>query len=168
MRVPCPDYVSALRDNEVFVFGSNNSGFHGAGSAGLAQRGTTKNTWRSDLKFNHALKTPLGSDVRKGLWSELGVGRGYQVGTEGKSYAIATVTRPGARRSISLVEILDQFIELGKFANNHTKLEFLVCILGGGYNGWTIAEMQGVYQKWCHDNPPPSNVYLRLEYEYRI
>jgi hypothetical protein len=36
---------------EVLVFGSNRSGFHGAGSAGLAFRGDSRNTWRSDPFF---------------------------------------------------------------------------------------------------------------------
>jgi hypothetical protein len=167
MRVSCPDYVSELKDDEVFVFGSNNSGFHGAGSAGLAQRGTTKNTWRSDAKFLAALKTPLGDLSRRGVWAELGIGRGYQQGNDGMSYAIATVTRPGAKRSIPLADILSQLIELGEFASNHMKLNFLVCILGGGYNGWTVSEIQDVYFLWCNENPPPLNVHLRQEYEYR-
>ena len=47
--------ITSLKPNEVFVFGSNFSAFHGAGAAGYAQRGDSKNTWRTDKKFQEAL-----------------------------------------------------------------------------------------------------------------
>ena len=62
-----------------------------------------------------------------------------------------------------VVKIYFQLYELGDFAKFNLDLEFLVCILGGGYNGWTVAEMQTVYRRWCEDSPPPSNVLLRKE-----
>jgi hypothetical protein len=37
---------TSLKPNEVFVFGSNSTGFHGA--AGLACWGDSRNTWRND------------------------------------------------------------------------------------------------------------------------
>jgi hypothetical protein len=43
--------VASLEADEVFVFGSNRDGFHGAGSAGLACRGDASNSWRSDERF---------------------------------------------------------------------------------------------------------------------
>ena len=163
----CPNIITHLDDDQVFVFGSNNSGFHGAGSAGFAQRGTARNTWRSDAKFLAALKTPLGDLSRRGKWAELGVGRGFQQGSDGMSYAIATVTRPGARCSISLDEIHAQFMELGEFALERHELEFLMGVAGGGYNGWSVEDIRGVYRTWCAVCPPPSNIVMPEGYDFR-
>jgi len=42
--------ITTLASNEVFVFDSNESGFHGAGAAGFAFSGTCANDWRTCLK----------------------------------------------------------------------------------------------------------------------
>ena len=166
MRKLCPNFVTKLEPYQVFVMGSNDSGFHGAGSAGYAQRGVAANTWRDDEAFRKALSSPKKDPLRKGKWSFLGQGRGYQEGLEGSSYAIATVKKAGQRRSIPLEEILSQLRELAEFAKEHPEKEFLCCITGGGYNGYSIKEIQGVYEEWCND-PPPDNILLQKDYEFR-
>jgi hypothetical protein len=131
---------------QVFVFGSNAAGFHGAGSAGFAFRGNARNTWRQDSFFLDALaksrQTP--PVLVRGKLAVFGQARGFQQGTEGSSYAICTVTRPGAKRSISRRDICKQFIELWKFAKAHPELEFRLTPVGCGYAGYSAAEMQEV------------------------
>lgn len=163
----CPDVVQILRPNEVFVFGSNDHGFHGAGSAGYAMRGKAENTWRKDPDFLVAMNSPVGSPERIGRWAVFGVGHGYQEGREGSSYAIATVTSPGKRRSKTPREILDQFLELSYFAEQNTEKTFLVVVSGGGYNGYPISEMKEIYRAWCDYRRPPENIRLKKEYEFR-
>lgn len=166
-RELCPNFVKTLKLSEVFVFGSNNQGFHAAGSAGYAQRGTAKNTWRCDKPFLAALKTGPRDEKRRGKWSWLGTGRGYQKGSEGASYGIATVTHAGRPRSIRLSEILAQLKELGEYARQHSDKQFLCCVSGGGYCGWSVKDFQGIYKQWCLEDPPPDNVLLQKDYEYR-
>ena len=150
--------INKLRDNEVFVFGSNAQGFHGAGAAGLAFRGDARNTWRKDSHFCQALRTPAKSDARVGKWAVLGVARGFQVGREGRSYGIVTVTRPGARRSISRREICLQLIQLWKFALKHPNLEFIITPIGCGYAGYSPAEMQEVLDYVINKYGAPENI----------
>ncbi len=136
-----PDNISQLADNEVFVFGSNASGFHGAGAAGYACRGDAANTWRTDPWFLKAMKAPVGSPDRIGKWAVYGVGRGWQKGREGMSYAIQTIERPGMKRSTPLKEIEDQLGELFQFADDHPEWTFLMTPIGAGLSGWTAGEM---------------------------
>lgn len=139
--------ITQLKPNEVFVFGSNLSGFHGAGAAGLAMRGNPDNTWRLDEAFLDAAEAPEGSPERVGKWAVFGVGEGFQRGKEGCSYAIPTVTRAGSKRSISLNEILGSLIKLSEFATQHPELTFYCCIMSGGYNGYSYQEIMGLYRR---------------------
>lgn len=147
--------VDKLKPSDIFVFGSNEGGFHGAGAAGYAMRGTSANTWRDDPAFLAAMKAPIGSQTRRGKWAVFGIGRGFQQGTEGCSYAIATVTKPGAKRSIPLKEIAAQMKELGQFASEHPEMEFFCAIVGGGYNGYSKEEINKLYTLW---QSAPSNI----------
>ena len=130
-----PESILELKENEVFVFGANASGFHGSGSAGWAYTGKPGNQYRLG---NPLLKKPKGT---KGFWATLGVSRGPQVGEKGKSYAICTIVKPGLKRSISLEEIKKQVIELYLFAEKRSNLIFYVTKSGeinkpslSGYN----------------------------------
>lgn len=134
--------ITKLAPNEVFIMGSNGSGFHGAGAAGYACRGTSANTWRSDPWVAKALQTPIGSPERVGKWAELGKARGWQKGREGMSYAIQTVERPGQKRSTPLGEIKKQLIELVVFCRLHDEWTFLMTPLGSNLAGWTNQEMK--------------------------
>lgn len=139
------DSIQSLQPHQVFVFGSNASGFHGAGAAGFACRGDAQNNWRNDPWFLRALETPLGSPERVGKWAVLGVPRGFQQGREGCSYAIETVVRPGKRRGHPLPEIEHQVIALCRFAKEHPHLEFLVTEFGTGLAGYTAAELRACF-----------------------
>jgi hypothetical protein len=77
--------ANTLAPYEVFVFGSNDSGFHGAGAAGFAFSGTLANGWRACPKKQAAIKVPLGHPDRIGFWAVCGVVEGFQSGTSGRS-----------------------------------------------------------------------------------
>ena len=125
MRKSFGEFITKLEPNEVFVFGSNWDaarkwgGFHGAGSAGYASFGRTGNVWREE---GYADK-PTGW---KGKWNVKGVGEGLQEGTEGKSYALPTVTGPGQKRSLSEDQIIENIQRMYECARLHPELEFLV------------------------------------------
>lgn len=137
--------ITSLKPHEVFVFGSNATGFHGAGSAGLACRGDSLNRWRTDEWFLSAVKSSVGSPARVGKWAIYGVARGYQEGRDGRSYAIQTIIRPGQLRSVPLSEIRDQLIGMFGFANLNPGLTFLMTPVGAGYAGYTDSEMRGIW-----------------------
>lgn len=152
--LPSPDLITSLAPNEVFVFGANESGFHGAGAAGYACRGVAENTWRCDRAFLSAMKSPLGSPERIGKWAILGQARGYQQGREGASYGIVTVTQPGHRKSVSLDQIATQVRQLFTFARSREDLAFLVSQIGCQNAGWTPADIAPMFKD------APSNVRL--------
>lgn len=144
-----------LAEDEVFVFGSNNFGWHGGGAAGYASFnengavGGPDAVWR---KHDYADK-PNGW---KGKWNVKGASVGPQVGTEGKSYAIPTVTRAGARRSIPLEIIRGSIQVFYAFAKSRPHLKFFVAQENKtGLNGYGAEEMAEIYS-----GEIPSNVYF--------
>jgi hypothetical protein len=156
-----------LADNVVYVFGSNSTGFHGAGSAGMAFRGVSENTWREDQAFLKAMKSPVGSPFRIGQWAVFGVARGFQEGKEGKSYAIQTIERPGQRRSTPLSEIKKQLLELAEFARLHTEYQFHMTPVGAGLAGWKKEEMKVIWEEVKGQMPEnvvyPNDLYEEVE-----
>lgn len=155
--------ITHLADNEVFVFGSGSEGFHGAGAAGYAMRGTAANTWRTDEAFLRAMRAPEGHPDRVGKWAVYGVPRGLQQGREGKSYAIETIVRPGMRRSVPLSSIEDQLVELFTVAAQRTDLRFLLTPIGAHLAGYTNEEMLGTLTRAierCADGKVPSNMVI--------
>jgi len=138
-----------LAEDEVFVFTSNNSGYHGAGSAGFASFGESGNVWR---KYEYDLK-PNGW---KGKGNVKGTSVGPQVGTEGKSYAIPTVTRAGAKRSIPLETIKGSIQAFYAFAKSRPHLKFFVAQENKvGLNGYLPEELASIYS-----GDIPENVYF--------
>jgi len=134
-------YITKLEPNQVFVFGSNLGGFHGAGSAGFASFGVSGNKWRH---FDYAEKL----DGWKGKWNVKGIGEGYQEGTEGKSYALPTVRRAGDMQSLNKEQIQQNIQTLYTFAENKPNLEFLIAYRNDGsrlLNGYAIEEMAKMF-----------------------
>jgi hypothetical protein len=152
-----------MEQETVYIFGSNSGGFHGAGTAGYAMRGTYKNNWRSDQEFLEAIQSTPGSPKRIGKLAVFGVARGLQQGREGKSYAIQTVRRPGERRSVSLEEIEYQLVQLWNFAKEHPEYLFQMNPLGCGYAGYTHQEMWKLVNAIIKDHGLPSNIQNALE-----
>jgi len=142
-----------LADDEVFVFGANNSGFHAAGSAGYASFNEFGNVWRK----HEYDKKPNGW---KGKWNVKGASVGPQMGTEGKSYAIPTVTRPGEKRSIPLNIIKKSVRVFYNFAKSRPHLKFFVAQENSdGLNGYGADEMA-----YCYCGDIPNNVYFDHEF----
>jgi len=132
--------IKELAQNEVFVFGTNPRGFHGAGAAGYAMLHVHGNKWRTTKVpgTNKLLnEVPNGT---KGYWAVKGVSRGLMQGLYGKSYGIVTVSRPGARRSVPLEEIKKQLLSLKLHSIKHPYTYFLTRI-GCGYAGYSNNEI---------------------------
>lgn len=144
------EYITKLKDDEVFVFTSNRQGFHGAGSAGYASFGEFGNVWR-----NHDYH--LKPDGWKGKWNVKGCSEGIQEGREGKSYAIPSVTKPGAKRSIPKKKLKENIQRFYKFAEKNPQWKFYVAQdEKPGYNGYSVEEM---VEMWSVEYPP-DNVYF--------
>lgn len=139
---------TTLLDDEVFVFGANLQGFHAGGAAGFATSG--------DLKFDWRVHSYDGKQFGwKGKWNEKGK-LGPQVGTEGKSYAIPTVTRAGAKRSIPLPEIKKSIDKFYEFAKSRPHLKFFMAQENKmGLNGYSPQELASIYS-----GDIPENVYF--------
>jgi len=146
--------ITELKDNQVFVFGSNLDGFHGGGAAGFASFGKSGNVWR-DVRYD---TWPKG---KKGKWNVKGQGKGYQEGTEGRSYALPTVVHAGMPKSLSKDEIIANIIKFYAYAANHPEQEFLVAYtMRPNLNGYTSREMVQMFA--C--STPPSNVVFEQEF----
>lgn len=138
--------VTSLKPDEVFVFGSNASGFHGAGAAAFAMFGKAGANWRTDyVPETNGLYLNEVPDGTKGAYAIKGVASGFQTGLFGSSYAIQTVTRPGFKRSVSLKEIKSQLSNLYNMASCKTDLVFLLTSIGSGFAGYSTVEIAGLY-----------------------
>ena len=149
--------ITTLASNEVFVFGSNEFGFHGAGAAGFAFSGTCANDWRTCPKKQAAIKAPLGHLNRIGLWAIWGVAEGFQVGTLGRSYAIRTVRRPGGTL-VPIPEVENQFIQLWNYAMEHPELVFLLTEVGAGLAGHRRGELRQMIDLVIKTRGTPRNI----------
>lgn len=143
--------ITELQNDEVFVFGSNLDGFHGAGAAGYASYGVAGNHWR---EFGYD-KKPNGW---VGRWNVKGVAEGFQQGTHGWSYAIPTIVRVGAKRSLPMLQIESSiktfYLEASRFHN----LKFFIAQgAEDGLSGYTAKEMADAFL--CA--PIPDNVFFQ-------
>ena len=154
--------ITKLKANQVFVFGSNwnektqTGGFHGAGSAGFASFGESGNVWR---KFDYANK----QKGWKGKWNVKGEGLGLQEGTEGKSYALPTITHAGAKQSLSKEKIKEYIKDLYAYASNYSDLEFLIAYRDDGsrlLNGYSVEDMAEMFSAF----PIPENIVFEDQF----
>ena len=140
--------VTSLDENQVFVFGSNLKGFHGAGAAGYATFGKGKSVkdfqkLRSDSGYNSKEAWPNGE---RGKWNVKGQAEGLQDGTDGTSYALPTKQTATAKRSLSPEEITENIRTLYATARSKPDKEFLVAQRTKmGLSGWTGAQMAKMY-----------------------
>ncbi len=150
--------ITELKNDEVFVFGSNGDGFHGAGAAGYASFNEVGNVWR---KHDYANK-PNGW---LGKWNVKGKAFGPQKGTIGKSYAIPTVISAGQKRSLD-PELIRRYIQkFYIFASQRPLLKFYVAQdAKPGLNGYSPDEMAAMYKS----APIPNNVYFKKEFNKLI
>jgi hypothetical protein len=145
-------FIDSLKLNQIFVFGSNGQGFHGAGAAGYAMLHVSGNQWRTTRVPETQLYLNDVANGTKGYWAVKGEARGMQQGLYGSSYAIQTVTRPGAKQSITRGEILKQISTLAGLAQIDPRTEYLVAPLATGYGGYSVKSMDEVWN--MVDLPP--------------
>ena len=161
--------IKELEPHQIFVFGSNGAGFHGLGAAGQAMRGDGKTDWNKDTRFKIAMSSPKGSPNRVGLWAVFGVARGYQVGTDGASYAVETIAKAGVRpntkeeKSIVMRSIYSQLVDLVAFGKQHSEKEFLVTALGTELAGLSKEDMGLVWSTVDDRHGVPDNfIFVHL------
>ena len=142
--------ITHLEKDEVFVWGANNFGFHGGGAAGFATFNKPGNIWREE-------KYDLWDWGTKGCWSVKGCASGLQIGALGKGYAIPTIVKPGAKKSIPLPTIAQNIKSFYAFALSQPNLKFYVARdAKTGLNGWEADDMV-----WAHSQMIiPDNVYF--------
>ncbi len=146
--------ITHLKENEVFIYTSNLQGFNGAGSAGYASFNEAGNVWR---KYGYD-KWPNGT---KGKWNVKGIAEGFMEGTDGKSYAIPTVTKCGAKRSIPLNKIVGAISCFYEFVVENPQYTFYIAQAATpGLNGYSPQEMADCYRSFTW----PDNVYFEEEF----
>jgi hypothetical protein len=151
-------FVTSLEPNQVFVFGSNLDGFHGAGSAGYASFNEAGNVWR---KYNYGSV----KEGTQGKWNIKGQAEGYQKGTEGRSYAIPTVVKAGGEK-ISEDDIKNSIRSMYAEAANNPEMEYLVANgVGRGLSGYTGQEFAKMY---VDAGEIPPNVVFKNEFQLLI
>lgn len=151
--------ITKLEQYDIFVFGSNLKGFHGAGSAGYASFGVFGNKWRD---FDYASK-PNGW---RGRWNVKGIGEGLQQGTEGWSYALPTVVKAGLKRSRNVKEIINSISKLYQCALNNSNWRFLVAYsVKPSLNGYTPIEMAHMF---LIAGKIPNNIYFNEDFSKLI
>jgi hypothetical protein len=150
-----------LDKDDVFVFGSNLDGFHGAGAAGYASFLESGNVWR---KYNYHNK-PYGW---KGAWNIKGVAEGYQVGTCGASYALPTISKCGKKCSLSLDEIKINIEVFYDFARDNPEKTFYVAQTGKpGLNGHNPKDLAVLFSNDIPENVVFEESFAELILEYK-
>lgn len=120
LRGPMKTYngnITNLRENQIFVFGSNKEGRHGKGSALFARQ-----------HCGAVYGVPMGLQ-----------GQSYAIITK-------DLTKP-VHPSIGKDFITEQIRELYSYARKNPELEFLIAYSGNGknLNGYTSEEMAGMF-----------------------
>lgn len=116
-----------IEENFIFVFGSNTEGRHGKGAALYARQ-------------------------------KYGAKNGQPRGLQGNSYAIVTKNlNPKfgkyGRRSIPLLDIKNQLLELSEFAIVNKHLDFIMTKIGTNNAGYTNGEIKSLMDsiKWSQN-----------------
>lgn len=109
--------VAQLGEDEVFVFGSNNQGFHIGGAAGFAMWGQNKPIIGEAPKVGD-----------KGVYAVFGEGSGMQRGTCGTAYAIPTVDFSAQLGAVKVpaVEICRAIRDMYSHARENPGMRYLV------------------------------------------
>lgn len=146
MRKTYSGLITNLEPNQVFVFGSNPQGIHGAGAAAVARKyyGAIYGIGRGHMGQSYGL-------VTKNLTPN------YTEEPSGITYVEA------GERSVSKVQIVNNISQLYLYASKHPELEFFI-----GYtvsntpnlNGYTTEEMAEMF----NITPIPDNIVFNDEF----
>jgi hypothetical protein len=134
--------ITSLADNQVFVFGANDQGLHGKGSAAVAM-GEER-----DLKAIKALRNGT-----QGKWTVKGEHSKITTGTEGKSYPLVTVTGEIGNKTVAnrmdRNAVLTNIEQLYKTAAENPQLQFLIGYQAynneAGLSGYTPTEIADMF-----------------------
>jgi hypothetical protein len=133
-----PDNIQELAPNEIFVFGSNNAGIHGAGAALLAKK-----------KFNAKQGIGIGP-----------TGRCYAIPT--KSHEIDFITGKSHLETFPIAVIAKYVLEFITYANNpeYQNYKFLVTKIGCGLAGYSVDMIAPLFRPAVN----MKNIYLPKEF----
>lgn len=121
-----PDKIWSLKENEIFVFGSNTQGRHGKGAALWAKQ-----------RFGAVYGQPEGLQ-----------GQSYAIITK-------DLTAVVKQRSVSLNRIGKGIQDMLLFAKGHPGKLFFVTRLGSSLAGYSAEEIKGLFERlkrWIPDN----------------
>lgn len=140
MRKTYTGLIKNLKDNEIFVFGSNPEGRHGGGTAKIAlnKYGAINGQGHGLQGKSYGLVT---KNLRKGFFD---------------SVTNITYDKNGLR-SISKQQIIDNIKRLYKLARNMKNKEFLIAFTADGknLNGYSSKEMADMF---FSAKPIPKNI----------
>lgn len=145
-KVYTPENITRLKKNQIFVFGSNLSGMHGAGAAAQAVKfGAEMGVGWGLTGKTYAIPTLKFSDKKKRVWSS------YH-----KKMIWSHVLE---KLDLDYLEtFVDQFI---KFAKDNPDLEFLVTKIGCGIAGFTCDEISNLFK----NKDLPTNIIFPKEFK---
>jgi hypothetical protein len=135
--------VSKLSENQVFVFGSNPEGIHGAGAAKVAANhyGAIMGMGRGHMGQSYGL-------VTKNLTPN------YTEELSGITY------KKAGMKSVSKMQMLINVIHLYLYASTNTELEFMIAYTPApNLNGYTPIEMAELFLSV----PVPNNIVFNEE-----
>lgn len=136
--------ITSLLENQVFVFGSNPEGIHGAGAAKVA---ATK--YYATLGMGRGMMGQSYGLVTKNLSPN------YFEAESGITYKIAGI------RSVSKTQILLNIIELYLYARSNPEQEFLIAYtLAPNLNGYSSEEMADMF----NFVPIPDNIIFNEDF----
>ncbi|MEY3920475.1 MAG: hypothetical protein RL634_236 [Bacteroidota bacterium] len=133
--------LDSLKQKDIFVFQTNENGFHGAGSAGWAFNGKASG-WQNNKKF----QTQWNSGERvRGLFAILRQSSGLMAGTDGIGYGIVTCVTAAQPKSVPMSDIEAQLKELRSYTIRKPFLNFILASIGTGHAGYSQNEMWEMY-----------------------
>jgi hypothetical protein len=142
--------LDTLKHRDIFVFQTNENGFHGAGSAGWAFNGKASG-WENNKKF----QTQWNSGQRiRGLFAILRQPAGLMAGTDGIGWGVVTCVTAAQPRSVPISDIAAQLKELRTYAIRRPFLNFIIASIGTGHAGYTQEEMWEVYTSATNGRMP--------------
>lgn len=133
--------LSTLKQRDIFIFQTNENGFHGGGSAGWAFMGKASG-WERNKNFQEQWNSGKKS---RGLFAILRQSSGLMAGTDGIGWGICTCVTAVQPRSVPLDEIKEQLKELYSYTVRKPFLQFIFAPIGTGHAGYSQNEMWDLY-----------------------
>ncbi|MGB3204210.1 MAG: DUF4326 domain-containing protein [Crinalium sp.] len=141
-RLVTPEFVTKLKPNEIFVYGTNVEGRHGKGAAKCA--------------FGNYQHSP-GSI---GKWAVYGTAKGYMQGYEGASYGIVTKELRSHKPAITIEQVRCQVKQFLAWAGDNPDKKCLVTMIGCSLAGFKVSEIVSLFS----NVDIPANVALPQEF----